>query len=286
MTKVDQFESVFKSAAKTVFAYQGVEIKSVLIVTDFDESGASEFGQGVREFLSVLQQAGSIAWRHVLGSEFSDAHQLLQLVEHQGPDLICTYRNLHSSTWKYPFSLGEHLDVLTQATPTPVMVLPHPEAGRALPHAVKNTDRVMAITAHLTGDHRLVSFAARFTEPKGTLFLTHVEDLTTFQRYIDVISKISTIDTDTAREEIRQQLLKEPRDYIASCRRGLAAEGLPLKVETTVTLGHHLADHKRLVEEQEIDLLVLNTKDEDQFAMHGLAYALAVDLRQIPLLML
>ncbi len=31
---------------------------------------------------------------------------------------------------------------------------------------------------------------------------------------------------------------------------------------------------------------VLNTKDEDQLAMHGIAYALAVELRQIPLLML
>jgi len=30
----------------------------------------------------------------------------------------------------------------------------------------------------------------------------------------------------------------------------------------------------------------LNTKDEDQLAMHGLAYPLAVELRQIPLLML
>lgn len=30
----------------------------------------------------------------------------------------------------------------------------------------------------------------------------------------------------------------------------------------------------------------MNTKDEDQLAMHGLAYPLAVELREIPLLML
>jgi hypothetical protein len=30
----------------------------------------------------------------------------------------------------------------------------------------------------------------------------------------------------------------------------------------------------------------MNTKDEDQLAMHGLAYPLAVELRDIPLLML
>jgi hypothetical protein len=41
-----------------------------------------------------------------------------------------------------------------------------------------------------------------------------------------------------------------------------------------------------LIEQHEVDLLVLNTKDDDQFAMHGISYALAVELRQIPLLML
>ena len=43
---------------------------------------------------------------------------------------------------------------------------------------------------------------------------------------------------------------------------------------------------ERLIEEHEVDLLVMNTKDEDQLAMHGLAYSLAIELRAIPLLML
>ena len=38
--------------------------------------------------------------------------------------------------------------------------------------------------------------------------------------------------------------------------------------------------------EDEVDLLVLNTKDDDQLAMHGLAYPLAIELREIPLLLL
>ena len=38
--------------------------------------------------------------------------------------------------------------------------------------------------------------------------------------------------------------------------------------------------------EHEIDLLVFNTKDDDQLAMHGLAYPLAVEVRGIPILML
>ena len=62
--------------------------------------------------------------------------------------------------------------------------------------------------------------------------------------------------------------------------------GTQVKVEQLVGFGHRLSEYKRLIEQHQVDLLVLNTKDEDQLAMHGIAYALAVELRQIPLLML
>ena len=166
------------------------------------------------------------------------------------------------------------------------MLLPHPQAQRSADHAIENTDRVMAIADHLTGDHRLVNYAVRFTQKGGTLWLTHVEDEVTFDRYMEVISKIPTIDTDEALETVREQLLKEPQDYIDGCVEVLRAAGTHLSVEHLVVFGHHLAEYKRLIEQQKVDLLVLNTKNEDQLAMHGMAYALAVELRQIPLLML
>ena len=43
MTRVDQFESVFWSAARTVFEPKSIEIESVLVVCDRDESAAEEF---------------------------------------------------------------------------------------------------------------------------------------------------------------------------------------------------------------------------------------------------
>ena len=52
-------------------------------------------------------------------------------------------------------------------------------------HALHDTNRVMVMTDHLTGDSRLVNFAVRFTEPDGTLFLTHIEDDAVFDRYVD-----------------------------------------------------------------------------------------------------
>ena len=47
-----------------------------------------------------------------------------------------------------------------------------------------------------------------------------------------------------------------------------------------------LAQYRALVREHEVDLLIMETKDEDQLAMHGLAHPLAIEIREIPLLMI
>jgi hypothetical protein len=286
MTNVDQFESMFRAASREVFQPAQAKIESVLVVTDRDEADAAKFGDKTRQFLKVLSADETIRWRNVDESEFQTVGELLSLVESAAPDMICTYRNLHSTAWKWPYSLGTHVDLLTQHTDIPVMLLPHPEAKRSAVHAIENTDRVMAIADQLTGDDRLVNYAVRFTERGGTLWLTHVECQTTFTRYIDVISKIPTIDTDEARDAVQEQLLKQPRDYIDGCVEVLRNAGSSVRIEQLVVFGHHLSEYKRLIERHEVDLLVLNTKDENQLAMHGMAYALAVELRQIPLLML
>ena len=100
------------------------------------------------------------------------------------------------------------------------------------------------------------------------------------------ISKLPEIDTETAREGLESQLLKEPHDYVKSCRAAIEAAEVPIKIEEIVTMGRRLVEYSRLIDEHEIDLLLMRTKDEDQLAMHGLAYPLAVELRKIPLLML
>jgi nucleotide-binding universal stress UspA family protein len=286
MTKVDQFESMFRSASREVYVYERVNIESVLVVTDLDEAEARSFGDQVRQFLTVISDDEKVRWRNVGGSEFQTAGELMALVESAAPDIICTYRNLHSSAWKWSYSLGTHVDLLTQHTRIPVMLLPHPKAERSAGHAFENADMVMAITSHLTGDNVLVNYAVRFTEEHQTLWLTHVEDEATFDRYMDVISKIPTIETDEARKNFLERLMKEPEDYIDDCVDVLQAAGVRVQVRQLVTFGHHLPEYERLIEQHEIDLLVMNTKDEHQLAMNGMAYALAVELRQIPLLML
>jgi len=283
MTEIDQFESVFKSAGKTLFQHEEVSVEKVLVVCDGNEAAAARFAAICRTFLAVL--GGQVEWQVVNGSQFNRVGELLQWVEQGDADLICTHRYLHMRAREYPYSLGSYLDVLTQVSATPVLVMPHPESiPDANPH--DDTDRVMAITDHFTGDNHLASWAAHLTRPSGRLWLTHVEDQATLDRYVTTISKIPEIDTDTARETLQEQLLKEPHDYIESCRTGLHEAGVDIQVENIVVLGHHLKDYKKLIEAHEIELLVLNTKDEDQIAMHGVAYSLTVELRDIPMLLL
>ena len=286
MTKVDQFESVFRSAARTVFQPKPVEIDSVLVVCDGNVSDAEEFTARSRSFLGVLDESENLRWVTVAGRDFRTVPELLERVEAERPGLICTHRHLHSESWQWPYTLGEYLDVLTQATTTPVLVMPHPKRPEFKELAGRRPHTVMAMTDHLTGDHRLVNYAAHVTQREGRLLLGHIEDDAVFDRYMEAISKIPTIDTEGARGEIRARLLKDPQDYIDSCREGLARSMPGLSVEAVVTSGHHIRAYRRLIEEHEVDLLVMNTKDEDQLAMHGLAYSLAIELRTIPLLML
>ena len=285
MTNLNTFESVFKSADKPVFTYAPVVLDRVLLVTDLTAEEAGAMVPQLRRFLAAIDDE-HCEWKALGADDFTDVKELLDRVEQYRPDLIVSWRHLRSEAWHWPFSLGEYLDVLVQATTSPVMILPHPDAGHALPHSISDTDRVMAMTDHLAGDSRLVNYALAFTHAGGQCWLTHVESDHDFERYMEVISKIPSIDTEDARETIKAQLLKEPHDFIHRCREAVEAGKLPITIEELVTTGHRLSEYRQLIEEQEIDLLVMYARDEDQFAMQGRTYPLAVELRQIPLLML
>lgn len=285
MTKLDTFESVFRSADKPVFVHQAVTVKRILLVTDLPADGGDALLPQLKKFLAAVD-GGRAEWTVLGADDFDDVGALLERVEENQPDLIVSWRHLRSNAWRWPFSLGEYLDVLLQATTTPVLILPHPEADRALPHTVKDTDRVMAMTDHLAGDSRLVNHALAYTQAGGACWLSHVESDHDFVRYIEVISRIPEIETEDARTAIHARLLKEPRDFIRRCRETIEAAGLPVSIEEIVTMGHRLSEYRALIDEHEVDLLVMYAKDEDQLAMHGRTYPLAVELRQVPLLML
>ncbi len=283
MTNIDQFESVFKAAAKTPFEFEPIRIEQVLVVTDLDGSGSVAYAEDLRRFLSVLDDPAP-DFQVCAVEDYRDVDQLLRRVKNDQPELICTYRNLRSPAHDHPYSLGSYVDVLTQATTAAVLLTPYPGSNSNLGQSA--TRNVMVVTDHLAGDHHLVNVGRHFTRKGGRLILSHVEDEQVFERYLTVIGKIPSIDTDNARDTIREQLLKEPADYVGSCREALRTLDTELVVESHVEMGHWLKDYRRLIDEHHVDLLVMNTKDEDQLAMHGVAHPLSVELRRTPLLLL
>jgi hypothetical protein len=286
MPNIDQFESSFRAAAKERFALKEVSVETVLVITDSDPAYTESFAQTVEAFLKAIQASPHPTFKTLSNADYSNIGDLLNSVGLERPDLICTHRHLKSDGYKWSHSLGEYLDVVTQATNIPVLVLPHPQSGRGASHILENTDVVMAMTDQLAGDDWLVSYALSFTQKKGNILLTHIEDGVTFDRFIRTIGKIPSIDTDTAEKAIMEQLLDEPSDYIESCRATIDKSGFDVGIESIVRVGHHLKEYKTLIEEKEVDILIINTKDQHQMAMHGTAYAIAVEFRHIPLLML
>ena len=281
MTTLDQFESVFRSAVKPVYRHETAAIRKAVIITDLDQASAQEFSGRVRQLLSPQQIT---RWEIITGDQYGTTLDLLHLLDEKDMDLICCYRNIHSQAWQHPHSLGSHLDVLIQKTSSPVLVLPHPLAGYAYDHAFDDIRQVLAMTDHMTNDDLLVSYAAEFAGSGGHLHLAHIEDDLVFARYMEAISKIPTIDTQSAEAAIRSQLLKYPREYMHSCKSVLSSMYPGLIIEAIVTYGHHLREYLVYVDDLKINLLVMRGKDEDQLAMHGLSYPLAIELRQIPIL--
>ena len=286
MTRIDQFESVFKSADKPVFRYEPFSVGSPMVLTDLDDEAAESFAVLAGKYAGAGGSREISAQRVIKGADFSTIEECLELIAVGKPDLICTYRGLHSDCWRWGQSLGSYVEVLTQTVSVPVLVFPHPAAAETLSAAEAGCRHVMAMTDHLAGEICLVNAALFFTPAQGTLHLTNLEDQQVFERYMEAIDKIPSIDSAAARDSVLAQILKEARDYIQSCRTVVGEQGLDVEIQETVELGLHVADYKRLAAARDVDLLVMNTKDSGQLAMHGLAYELAVELNDIPLLLL
>lgn len=287
MTKIDQFESLFRAASKPVFELESVNIRDVLIVTDMDAPQTTQFAEQAKAFLTALNVPNPVNYSQICGNEFDSVQRLLDRLENPLPDLVVTYRNLHAETADHPFSLGAYVNVLTQATDIPTLLLPEPKvlASAAPSPLADGTKHVMVVTDHLAGDHHLVSMAVRFVTDDGELILSHIEDQKAFDRYMKAIDKIPDLDSELARKTIGDQLLAEPQDYIESCRSVLQSQNVQNSIEPLVTFGNRIEDYRHLIEDRHIDLLVMNSRDDDQLAMHGVAYPLVVELRKTPILL-
>jgi hypothetical protein len=281
---LDEFESQFKSAVKTPYAYEEIALDSIVLVCDEDEANSEAMLKRVQGLVPALAGSAPPQWRVFGRNQFATVSDLLSQLTAIGPDLVIAERNLkldHEDNLVY--GLTNYIDALTQVLTAPVLLLPNAGHTDTTYDAPKT---IMVETNHLTGDSRLINWGVRFAEPNHALYLTHVEDGTAFANYIDAISKIPEIDTALAEQTLHDTLLKLPHDFVGSARARLQSQYPNLKIEEIVRFGTALSDYESIINENSIDLLILNTKEAGQLAMNGIAYAMAVEFKDRPLLLL
>ena len=280
--KLNAFESLFRSAVKDVFRLDPPPMQRVMILLD-DAAEAAVWRDSVAGFLSCIDSAEHLEWQiETRGAQqASPVLHVIGVVQAAALALIVARRHLLGTQKNLPHTLGSVVDVLTQATTTPILLMPPP--GFQLP---ASTDRVMVVTDHLSGDDRLVNFGVEFTHKRGTLFLAHLEDSAMLEYFLAAVDKMASIDSDLARQELPDRLLKAPREYIQTVADVLAAAEIEETVQAIVEHGHGVGSYQELMAKHDVDLLIFNTKDDRQDAMHAMAYALAVQIRSRPLLLL
>jgi len=279
MTQVDQFESVFRAAFHDVFHYKEISIEKILVITDLQGKERDTYVQNLKRFLGLAEdsQFELVEFR---GEEtLAFLQRELPIIK---PDLILTYRNLGFSVPGMELTIGDTLDFLLHGTSYPVLVMPHP----LLEKRIEERDRVLTLTDHLNRDPDLINYSISLTSTNGLNYLLHVEDEEVFERYLEIISKIPSIDTEDARKKIYTQLCKEPEDYILSCARALRENEIPVHIEGKTLMGNHLREIREIIEEENIHVLVMRTRHDEQIALHGLAYPIVMGIREIPILML
>lgn len=281
--RIDEFESLFKRAEREPFGFSDVPLQSAVLIADCSRDAANKLRETVVAFASRLESIQN--WRIFAKGDFANVTELLEKVDEEQTDLIVTSRHLHESAIIPQHSLGVYVDVLTQATSIPVFLLPG-TAAHPVSLAGRQCQRILIATDHISADHRLIHYGVRFCPPGGTVWLCHAEDDLTFERYMRAIERIPEIHSQKARELIDAQLRKEAEDFMQTCVAELRENGPNASYKSIVSLGHHVKAYKRWVEDHGIDLLVANTKDEDQLAMHGMTYSLSVELIDVPMLLL
>ncbi len=277
--RIDDFESVFRSALKPSFERERVHLERVLHVSDGPAAQAKAEAEAVRAFLSALDDGDHGAMVTLASGDWSSAQDLLDAVDRISPQLIVCQRHLGDPDTDLTYTLGSVVDILTQACPVPVLLLPTPQ------HPLAPPERTMLVTDHLSEDPHLVSWGAHMTPDSGVLFLVHVEDKDRFEHMARAIRRISGLDTESTLKRLQDKLLEIPADYVRAVQRTLQAEGVQEEVVPVVVMGDPIALYPSLVTGHRATLLICSTQDPGQDAMAALAHALAVQLRQIPLLL-
>ncbi|WNJ16137.1 universal stress protein [Pontibacter sp. G13] len=285
MSDLGAFESVFRRALRTPYEYEEIKPKHILVIVDLNPEQSAQFLNDLQAYLLPSLHPSNYQMTCWTQSDFAPWPQLKSRIQQLAPDLIISYRLLWMQDRTAQKSLGSYIDLLSQDTQIPILVMPNPLMF-SMPKLNASAGAVLVATEHDYEDHRQVNYALAFARKDAPLILVHIEDEDTFEYYQAAIAKIPDIDTEAARETLHRQLLADPEHYADSVRETLVTKRPELSVDTYITFGHLITAYRKLMADHLSDLLVVNSKDDTQLAMHSIGYSLAVEFRETPVLLL
>ena len=278
MLKLDHFASLFRAADKDRIIIPDVSIHRILLVTDMNHEESLQLWD---RWKGLFEPSVDI---RIFDAEISQ--RLPSLIEAMKPvecDLVITYRCLHSDAWQYPYAIGSYVEVLTQIMPFPVLLMPHPQQHT---DTYTKPKHLLLFSSELTNESELVGFANAFVTSKDqSLTMVQMDDQATYDRIFEIISKIPQIDTDDAQYYIQERRSLEMKDWVMRCIDALEKKGNAPHLSYMDIHDPSMKKCASLIEEHQADLLIINTKDDEQLAIHGLAYPIMVQFRNIPLLL-
>ena len=99
-------------------------MRSALLVTDLPREEAERYGARAQRLFRALEQYGPVECRVVSGEEFHTVADIMQMIHDFQASMVGLYRSLKTESRNYPYTLGTIVDVITQATDIPVLLLP------------------------------------------------------------------------------------------------------------------------------------------------------------------
>jgi hypothetical protein len=257
-------------------------LANVLVLTDSGNS-SSGFLERVQSFIAsgdLAKMPGFTELKLPIPNSRSD---FLNVIENHKADLIVSHHHLFETFTDPGLGLGTYLETLLQASPNPLMIVPH-YLDPGLTPATEKLEDVLVISDHFSNSDELVNWSAEFVSNSGALWLTHVESEVNFERVMLAIARIPELDTETARTTLYTELLHESMSYIQSCKQQLAKKNPTLTVELLACMGQPLNTYRQWLRSDKHELLVIPALAEEHFAQRALTAQLATEFPQIALL--
>lgn len=285
MPTIDEFESRFRRAIKPLYDYEEISISSVVLVLDgkaISDEDLENIKRCTKAIFGLNDPDLRIETFNI--SEFTSVVDCIRNIRALNPDLIISERLLGLPDTTLP-SIGAYVDSFSYRVDCPVCIVPFNFLKRNYEkcEALKN---IMVLSESIQGDSKLVNFALNFVSIGTKLVLTDMINGKTFNYYIELVSKIASIETEPAREELQKLIVKMASEFEDDCITKLEEIMPDLAVAKHIDFAYKVQDYLNILNEHKADILIINSRTDEEKNLNTIAHSLAISVTDIPVMLI